>query len=132
MKKLLILASILTLIVAAPAFGCDKAKAAKMADASYNSVDTNVFHGLNVQPTVTRLDNGVKIIVVNASQDDIAAIENRMGSCPKSSGCTNCPIKANGVTRSVKRTDDGLVIMATADDAELVSKIHEYASKISS
>ncbi|GEM_PF-4037613 len=107
--------------------GCDGKKSASFKSTS----DTDVFYGIDgITPMVTELDNGVRIVVTAASTESLAKVEKRMGHCAVSSGVGNCPIKGEGVKRTVERTDEGLVITATSDDAETVQKILDYGRAV--
>lgn len=134
MKRILLAACIVSLAVLAPAFGCDKAaKMASNTDAQFQrTADNDIFYGLDgvVTPAVTKLDNGVKIVVTSNDAEALQKVQKRMGHCRVSAGCGDCPLKTDGVKRTVEMTDEGLVITATADSPELIEKIQAYANAV--
>ncbi|RMG43668.1 MAG: hypothetical protein D6718_11640 [Acidobacteria bacterium] len=136
MRKLALTVLALALVAAGPGLACGKADQAKAAAATGTSFEstaaTDVFYGVSgVTPVVTKLPNGVRIAVASNDPATLDKIVKRMGSCPVSSGCSRCPLKAPGVKHTVERTDGGVVITATADSADAVSRLQAYGEAVS-
>jgi len=56
-------------------------------------------------------------------------IQETAASCSKDKTCCkDCPMAAEGVTRTVENTDKGVVITATSADAAMVKKLQESAA----
>ncbi len=133
MKRFLIVLTLIAFAAVAPVLacgtdcgGCDKHKAAKTAD----NAGEHGFCMSKINKTVKNLDNGVEILFVTsdtkAADFIVSAVKDG-----KVLGCKGqCPIKAKGVKRDVKRTDKGVLLIATSPDAEMVEHLQESAKKM--
>ncbi len=127
MKRILIVISLLAFVVAAPALACGggcgdctKGKTAK----------TDAFCLAKFEKSVKNIDNGVEILFVTADEKAAEHIIKAVRA-GKVLGCQGqCPIKAKGVKREVRRTKKGVVIVATSPDAEMVKFLQKQAKKM--
>jgi len=55
-------------------------------------------------------------------------IQEETATCPKPGCSQDCPMQAKGVTRTVEKTESGVVITATVSNPELVKKLQEHAA----
>ena len=83
-----------------------------------------------VERTVTNLDNGVRVTMTAEDPKTIAMVqEMSAGCCSKDKPCCkDCPMAAEGVTRTVEKTASGVVVTATAANPELVKKLQAHAA----
>lgn len=133
MKRFLIVLTLIAFAAAAPILacgpnngGCDKHKAAKTAD----KAGEHGFCLAKINKTVKNLDNGVEILFVTSDTKAADFIVSSV-SDGKMLGCEGqCPIKAKGVKRVVKRTDKGVLLTATSPDAEMVEHLQQSAKKM--
>ena len=76
-----------------------------------------------VTKTVTLIADGVKLELASDDPQVAAGLQERVAKCE----CTDCPMRAAGVSRSVEKTAKGVLITATSGDAATVKKLQEDA-----
>jgi TusA-related sulfurtransferase len=117
MKRLLTLSVLSLFVLGAPALACGGDKAdTQMAKSAIHSEVSNLNNGVQIVLTATQPD------VVKAVQKD--AEKYLDGMCKSA-----CPFKRDGVEHRVKKIEKGVVITATAQDAEMVEQLRAYAAK---
>jgi TusA-related sulfurtransferase len=121
MKRLVILASILALLVSAPVLACGAGKAA--AAGSHCPLAMK-----GVERTAENVDNGVKVTIASKDPAQVKSLQAAIAEEAKGEGGCTCAMHAKGVSRSVQNTENGVVLLLTSDDKEQVKTIQAFAA----
>ncbi len=136
MKRALLVITVLTLLIAAPAAlahcgkdCCDKADKARAVKEAKDS-GFCLKSASKAIKQVKNLDNGVQILFA-VNNDDMAQQIVKATKAGKILGCEGqCPTKAKGVVREAKMTKEGVVVTATSPDAEMIQHLQKTAKKM--
>ena len=120
MKRILGLIAVLAIAASLPALACGEGS--KIA-CPFGKMD-------GITKSVSNLDNGVKIVWATkdaalAKQVQESLVAEAAGNCE---GCAANVMHAEGVERKIENTNDGVVVILTSANTDMVKKVQAFGA----